>query len=153
MKVVFWYSGSENPDYLEDGIAPLNKRIQKYIPFEHQLLSLGKVKDPEKRMEKEKDAVLKALKPGDYLILLDENGQSFTSQAFAVYLQQCFNQGHQRLIFLAGSSHGFHKELKQNAHGLLALSQMTFNHEHIRLIFTEQLYRALTIIHNEPYHH
>ncbi len=153
MKVAFWYSGIPTSEYLQKEIEDLSKRIQTYLPFETGVLNVGKAKKPAQKAEKEKDQVIKNLKKGDLLILLDEHGQSFTSQAFAVHLQQLFNQGHQRLIFLAGSAHGFHEELKKRADSKLSLSPMTFNHEHIRLIFVEQFYRALTIIHNQPYHH
>lgn len=153
MKFAFWYSGASNPVYLEEGMEKFIKRIKHYIPFETSHLNLGKVKYPEKKAEKEKDQVIKNLKQGDYLILLDEKGQNFTSEAFSSYLQHLFNQGHQRIIFLAGSAHGFHSGLKQKADAQLALSQMTLNHEHVRLFFIEQIYRALTIMHNAPYHH
>ncbi len=153
MKFAFWYSGASNPSYIEEGMEKFIKRINHYIPFEIDHLKLGKVKSPKKKAEKEKDLVLRNLKPADYLILLDENGQNFTSEAFSSYLQHLFNQGHQKIIFLAGGSHGFHEVLKQKADAQVALSQMTLNHEHVRLFFIEQVYRALTIIHNAPYHH
>ena len=153
MKVELWYSGAETSAHLQKEIEVFQKRLKKYLPFATQLIHTAKTKNPEQRMEKEKDQVRKHLKPGDYLVLLDEHGKEFTSKTFADHLQHLFNQGRQRLIFLAGSSHGFHEELQSKADEKVALSQMTFNHEHTRLIFTEQLYRCMTIIHNEPYHH
>lgn len=153
MKVELWTCGAQNMKYLQEGVDTYTQRLKKYFPFQHQHFNAGKAKTSEERMEKEKSQVEKQLKSGDYLLLLDEHGQTFTSDAFAVYLQQLFNRGDQRLIFLAGSSHGFHPSLKERANAMLALSQMTFNHEHTRLLFLEQLYRAMTLIHNEPYHH
>lgn len=153
MKVELWTCGAQNMKYLQEGFDTYAQRLNKYFPFRHQHFNAGKAKSPDERMEKEKNQIEKQLKPGDCLILLDEHGQTFTSDAFAVYLQQLFNRGDQRLIFLAGSSHGFHQALKDKAHTMIALSQMTFNHEHTRLIFMEQLYRAMTLINNEPYHH
>ena len=153
MKVEFWYSGAETPPHLQKEIDVFQKRLKKYLPFTTQLIQIAKTKNPEQRALKEKEQVNKSLKAGDHFVLLDENGRQFTSKGFANHLQQLFNQGNQRLIFLAGSSHGFHEELKRRADEQVSLSLLTFNHLHSRLIFVEQLYRCMTIIRNEPYHH
>ena len=153
MKVEFWYSGNETARPLQAAIEPYEKRLGQYIPFRKQLISLPKGQSGEQRAYKEQERVLKALKPTDHLILLDENGKSYSSRSLAAHLEGLFQLSQQRLIFLASSSHGFHSALKARANELIALSQLTFNHEHARLIFIEQLYRCLTLMHNDPYHH
>lgn len=153
MKVFFWYSGGETNPELQKAVAAYEKRLNKYIPFQQTLFSIPKGLSLEQRTQKEKDKVLRHLKPGDFLVLLDEFGQNFSSVELADYLQELFHGPYQRLIFLAGSSHGFHEALKSRSDAKIALSKLTLNHEHVRLIFMEQLYRCMTIINNDPYHH
>ena len=102
--------------------------------------------------ETEGEAVLRRIKPGDFLILLDEKGRSFRSVDFAQYLQQLESRV-SHLIFLVGGPYGFSGKVYERAGAKLALSEMTFPHQLVRLIFLEQLYRACTINRNEPYHH
>jgi 23S rRNA (pseudouridine1915-N3)-methyltransferase len=153
MKIAFWYSGNETSRELAAVIAAYEKRLRRYIQLEQQLIPLPKGQEGDKRAIKERDKVLKQLKQGDTLILLDEQGKKLTSKGFADYLQNQLNTAQQRIIFLAGASHGFHEDLRNQADDKLALSSLTLNHEHARLIFIEQLYRIFTIIHNDPYHH
>jgi 23S rRNA (pseudouridine1915-N3)-methyltransferase len=153
MKIAFWYSGNETSRELAAVIAAYEKRLRRYIQLEQQLIPLPKGQEGDKRAIKERDKVLKQLKQGDTLILLDEQGKKLTSKGFADYLQNQLNTAQQRIIFLAGASHGFHEDLRNRADNKLALSSLTMNHEHARLIFMEQLYRVFTIIHNAPYHH
>lgn len=153
MRVLFWYSGGKTNQELQKAVAAYEKRLSKYIPFQQTLFSIPKGLSPEQRTKKEKDKVLRHLKAGDHLILLDESGQNYSSIELADYLQELFHGPHQRLIFLASSSHGFHEALKSRADAKIALSRLTLNHEHVRLIFMEQLYRCMTIINHDPYHH
>ena len=95
----------------------------------------------------------KSLKDGDYVVLLDEGGKEFRSVDFARYLEQKQQSVSRRLVFIVGGPYGFSQDVKNRANEKISLSKMTFSHEMIRLIFTEQLYRAMTIINNEPYHH
>ena len=97
--------------------------------------------------------ILNALKPGDFLVLLDERGKEFSSMQFSDYLQRKMNSGLRRLVFVVGGPYGFSKDVYNKADEKLSLSKMTFSHEMIRLFFTEQIYRAMTIIRGEPYHH
>lgn len=97
--------------------------------------------------------MLDALKPGDCLVLLDERGKEFTSVAFADYLQRKMNAGLRRLVFVIGGPYGFSQSVYDRADEKISLSKMTFSHEMIRLFFTEQIYRAMTIQRGEPYHH
>ena len=91
--------------------------------------------------------------PGDYIVLLDEHGKEFTSTQFASYLEKKMSNVAKRLIFVIGGPYGFSQRIYNAAQEKISLSKMTFSHQMIRLIFTEQLYRAMTILNNEPYHH
>ncbi|OFY27506.1 MAG: hypothetical protein A2X09_07480 [Bacteroidetes bacterium GWF2_43_11] len=104
-------------------------------------------------MQREAEAQLKLISQSDYTVLLDEGGIEFTSVEFSKFLQQRMNQGIRQLNFIVGGAYGFDPEVKQKASFKLALSKMTFPHQLVRLLFMEQLYRAFTILKNEPYHH
>jgi 23S rRNA (pseudouridine1915-N3)-methyltransferase len=143
MKTEFWCFGKTEEPYLREGIEQYIKRLKHYLNFGYHELS---GKDREKEIDK-------LLKANDYLVLLDERGQEFTSKSFAQFLQQKFNSVAGRLIFLVGDAYGFPESISKRADFKLALSQLTFTHEMVRLIFLEQLYRGMTILKNEKYHH
>lgn len=103
--------------------------------------------------EKEGDAILRQLEAGSYVILLDEAGKTYSSRRFADHLQKRFNSGGKSLVFVIGGPYGFSDALKKRANERLSLSPMTFSHQMVRLIAVEQIYRAMTILRNEPYHH
>lgn len=104
--------------------------------------------------EAEGAGILKLLKPDDYVVLLDERGKEYRSVELAARLNKLFtSQGNRRLVFIIGGPYGFSPQVQAVATGRLSLSKMTFSHQMVRLIFAEQLYRAMTILHNEPYHH
>ncbi len=107
---------------------------------------------PEQRKEKEGRLIIEQIGRHDHCILLDERGKKFDSKTFAKYLQERMNRSTKSLLFIIGGPWGFSEEVKNSAKMLLSLSPMTFSHQLIRLIFMEQLYRAYTIIHNQPYH-
>lgn len=107
----------------------------------------------EVQKEKEGELILKALQPGDYLVLLDEGGREFRSVEFAAYMEQKMNSVPKRLVFLVGGPYGFSPKVYEAAREKLSLSRMTFSHQMVRLLFVEQLYRAMTILHGTPYHH
>lgn len=117
-----------------------------------ELKGLAKLSEAEIR-QREGEQILAQLKPGDYLVLLDEKGTCFRSQAWAQHLQQTFNRGPKRLIFAVGGPYGFSKEVQAQAQESLSLSPMTFSHQLVRALFLEQLYRAFSILHGAPYHH
>ncbi len=96
---------------------------------------------------------MKQLETSDFVILLDENGKEFSSVNFSAYLQKRMNTGLKRLVFIIGGPYGFSTEVYSRANSKLSLSKMTFSHQMIRVFFIEQLYRAFTILRNEPYHH
>ena len=105
--------------------------------------------------QKSREAALfhKLIQPGDLVVLLDENGKEMSSTAFSDFLNQRFLSGARSMNFLAGGPYGFDETLPKRADFILSLSKMTFSHQMVRLFFTEQLYRALTILRGEPYHH
>ncbi len=105
----------------------------------------------QKRVEGE--AILRLIQTSDYVALLDEKGLQPTSEEYAEWLQKRMASGCKRLVFIIGGPYGFSQEVYERANGKISLSKMTFSHQIVRAIFTEQLYRAFTIINNEPYHH
>lgn len=130
------------------------RRIGHYIGFE--LVELPYVRgyrDSESQKRAEGDAILKRLTAADTVVLLDERGREMTSVEFARFLEGRMNAGIKRLVFIIGGPYGFSQEVYSRADRLLGLSQMTFTHEMVRLFFTEQVYRAMTILRGEPYHH
>lgn len=130
------------------------RRIGHYIGFELvELPDTRGCRDSESQKRAEGDAILKRLTAADTVVLLDERGREMTSVEFARFLEGRMNAGIKRLVFIIGGPYGFSQEVYSRADRLLGLSQMTFTHEMVRLFFTEQVYRAMTILRGEPYHH
>ncbi len=156
MKISLVVIGKTNGKFLIDGIAEYTKRLSYYIPF--NILYLPDSKNNKKLSEDQQktiegNTILGALENSDYVVLLDEHGKEFTSVEFSKYIEKKMSTVPKRLVFIVGGPYGFSQEVKIRANEKISLSKMTFSHEMIRLIFTEQLYRAMTIINNEPYHH
>lgn len=131
-------------------------RLKYYIPFEMVVIpELKNTKNMSvgEQMEKEADLILKNIENGDEVILLDEKGKQFTSVGFAAFLEKKMLASHKRIIFVVGGPYGFSERVYQRANGKISLSTMTFSHQMIRVIFVEQVYRAMTILKGEPYHH
>lgn len=155
MQVELWQTGKTKESYLEAGIGHYTKRLKHYLRF--QILTFPDQKNtaswsPDQFREKEGQSVLEKLRPDDYLVLLDERGQIFTSVGFSKFLEKTLAESPRRLIFLIGGAYGFSDAVRQAARTSLSLSALTFPHQLVRLIFLEQLYRACTIMRNEPYH-
>lgn len=141
---------------LKSLIAAYEKRLGFYTKFEMEIIpDLKKAKNLDENQQKQKEGelILKKVQNSDFMVLLDENGKEFTSIKFADYLQKRLNSGLKQLIFVIGGPYGFSPEVYQRANAKIALSRLTFSHQMVRLFFTEQLYRAFTILKNEPYHH
>lgn len=156
MKIVLLVVGKTTESYFVQGIEEYSKRLAHYVPFELTVipeLRNTKSLSTDQQKEREADLILKALQPGDYLVLLDEHGREFTSLQFASYLEKKMANIAKRLVFVVGGPYGFSNRVYQAAQEKISLSKMTYSHQMIRLIFTEQLYRAMTILNNEPYHH
>lgn len=141
---------------LQQLISTYEKRLSYYINFELQLLpdiKNSKSLSEEQQKIKEGELILSYVEPSHHLILLDERGKEYTSIAFADELQKKMNTGIKQLTFVIGGPYGFSQAVYQRANSKLSLSKLTFSHQMIRLFFLEQLYRAFTILRNEPYHH
>ena len=155
MKVELWMIGKTNEAYLKEGIQLYKKRLDRYLPFQIQLFSDVKHANklsPNELKQKEGALLLSKLKSDDYYILFDERGKQMKSVDFARFLEHKLQLSHKRIIFQIGGAYGFSEAVYQRANAQLGLSQMTFSHQMIRLFFVEQLYRAMTILRNEPYH-
>ncbi|MDE6296597.1 MAG: 23S rRNA (pseudouridine(1915)-N(3))-methyltransferase RlmH, partial [Muribaculaceae bacterium] len=107
----------------------------------------------ERQKEAEGEIILSKLQPSDFVVLLDERGKEYSSMEFAGYIEKQMLSGRKRLVFVVGGPYGFSQSVYDRSDGKVSLSRMTFNHEMVRLFFTEQLYRAMTILRGEPYHH
>ena len=156
MKISLIVIGKTDASYFVDAINEYKNRLVHYIPFEMEIIpDIKNVKNlrEEQQKEKEGELILKMLQPGDYLGLLDEHGKSFTSMEFATYLERKMHVVSKRLVFVIGGPYGFSEAVYKAASEKISLSKMTFSHQMIRLIFVEQIYRAMTILNNEPYHH
>lgn len=156
MKIKLIVIGKTDKRYLQDGLTIFNKRVIHYIPYEFQVLpDIKNSKNLSESLQKEKEGelLLTQLNPGDELILLDERGSEFSSPEFARFLEKKMLGGTKTLVFVIGGPYGFSQKIYDAAKSKISLSKMTFSHQLIRLIFAEQLYRALTILKGEPYHH
>ncbi len=141
--------------YLQEGCAQYLQRLQRFIPVEVQTIVAQKkwnqlsVAD---RKQAEGERMLSLVQAQDQLYLLDERGKQMSSVDFAAHLNDLLSFGAGNLLFAIGGAHGFSPEVYARANGKLSLSKMTFTHQMIRLLFFEQLYRAMTILHHHPYH-
>ena len=148
--------GKTRSRLLADGVDEYTARINRYLPFETLFLpDVRTTRTMTEAMQKELEGqmMLERLQPSDYVMLLDERGTEMTSREFAGFMDRMMSIVPKRLLFIVGGPYGFSKSVYDRADGLLSLSKMTFSHEMIRLFFTEQLYRAMTILRGEPYHH
>ena len=148
--------GKTDSAALQQLISTYEKRLVRYINFELQLLpdiKNSKSLTEELQKIKEGELILSNVESSHYLILLDERGKEYTSVAFADELQKKMNTSIKQLTFVIGGPYGFSQEVYNRTNGKLSLSKLTFSHQMIRLFFIEQLYRAFTILRNEPYHH
>ncbi|WP_250434531.1 23S rRNA (pseudouridine(1915)-N(3))-methyltransferase RlmH [Hanstruepera flava] len=148
--------GKTDSKQLQSLIDDYTKRLGHYIRFDLEIIpDLKKVKHLSEIQQKQKEGelILSKLQPTDVVILLDENGKQYDSVGFSDYLQKHMNSGIKQLVFIIGGPYGFSEDIYNKSHRKLSLSQMTFSHQMVRLFIVEQLYRAFTILKNEPYHH
>ncbi len=156
MKIKLLAIGKTDDKNLQILIDDYQKRLKHYIGFEFEILSdIKNVKNLSQKQQKEKEGelILKKLKPTDTLIVLDEKGKEFSSVGFSGFLQKKMNSGIKQLVFVIGGPYGFSQEVYKKAQGKISFSKMTFSHQMFRLFVVEQIYRAFTILKNEPYHH
>lgn len=148
--------GKTDDKNLQTLIEQYQKRLSFYIKFDLEIIpDIKNVKNLSEKEQKEREGelILSKINSTDELILLDENGKTFSSVGFSDYLQKKMNSGIKTLVFVIGGPYGFSEALYQKASGKVSLSQMTFSHQMVRLFVVEQIYRAFTILRNEPYHH
>jgi 23S rRNA (pseudouridine1915-N3)-methyltransferase len=156
MKIKLLVIGKTDDKYLQALIDTYEKRLKHYIKFELEIIpDIKNAKNLSEFQQKEKEGelILKKINATDFLLLLDENGTSFTSIEFSKYLQKKMNAATKQLVIVIGGPYGFSDAVYNKAKGQLSLSKMTFSHQMIRLFVVEQIYRAFTILRNEPYHH
>ncbi len=156
MKITLLAVGRTADRLYDAGIRDYLERTAHYISCDMEVipeLKNAKNLSREQQKEKEGELILKHIQPGDITVLLDEHGKEFTSTEFAAWIEKRMNAGVKRLVFVIGGPYGFSPSVFQAAHDKISLSRMTFSHQMVRLIFTEQLYRAMTILNNGPYHH
>lgn len=156
MKTILMVVGKTTDKPFAAAIQEYVTRISHYLSFCIETIpELKGTKSLSESEQKECEAKLirKALQPGDHIVLLDEHGKERRSIEFAQWLQKKMSAGPRRLVFVVGGPYGFAPSIHQLAAEEISLSQMTLSHQMIRLLFTEQMYRALTILNGEPYHH
>jgi 23S rRNA (pseudouridine1915-N3)-methyltransferase len=156
MKIILLTVGKTTNTHLIKLQEEYQNRLKFYIPFESIVipeLKNTKSLSVTEQLEKEADLILKQFETNDEIILLDEKGKQFTSVGFSDFISKKMLASHKRMIFVVGGPYGFSERIYQRARGMVSLSSMTFSHQMIRLIFVEQLYRAMTILKGEPYHH
>ena len=148
--------GKTDDKKLDELIIGYLNRLKHYVRFEVVVIpQLKNTKNLNEQTQKTKEGeeILKQIIPSDHMVLLDEKGKEFSSVEFSKYLQKQMNSGLKRLVFVIGGPYGFDEAVSARSNSSISLSKMTFSHQMVRLFFVEQVYRAFTILRNEPYHH
>ena len=156
MKIECWAIGKPHESYVDEGVKDFTKRIENYFPFEWRLFSLKKNAGSlysERLKQEESLLIIGSLKPGDWLVSLDEKGRLLNSRKLAGFIQDRGNESIKRLIFLIGGAYGLDEAVLKKSNFVWSLSDLTFPHQLVRLILAEQIYRACSIGRNEKYHH
>jgi 23S rRNA (pseudouridine1915-N3)-methyltransferase len=156
MKVILLFTGKTEDTYLKEGIEVYLKRLRRYIPTEIKIISepRKKTKVYSGKVKIRESEKIKSLSGNtSFLVLLDQRGKHLNSEDFAGFIENVMNRGYKEIIFATGGAYGFSDDFSSNADSIISMSEMTFTHQMVRLILAEQLYRAMTIIKGEPYHH
>jgi len=156
MNINFTAVGKTDISFVNEGTEEYFKRIKRYVNFEFRVIKdIKNTKNLDENVQKqlEGEKILLTLGNNDVVVLLDENGKDMSSKELSVFLEKQMNSSVKNLVFVVGGPYGFSDPVYHRADFKISLSRMTFSHQLIRLIFAEQLYRAFTIIKNEPYHH
>lgn len=155
MKITLLVVGKTTDSHIQALLQDYQKRLGHYIPFSLTVipeLKNTKSLTSEQQKQAEGELILRNMTVSTDMILLDERGKEFRSVEFADYVQKKMSSGRD-LVFVVGGPYGFSEAVYQRANGQISLSQMTFSHQMVRLFFVEQIYRAMTILRGEPYHH
>ena len=156
MKTTLLVVGKTVEQHYITAINDYLQRTKRYISFDMEVipeLKNTKSLSAEQQKEKEGDLICKALQQGDVVVLLDEHGKQMRSTEFAEWMKKKMNTVNKRLVFVIGGPYGFSQKVYDVASEKISMSKMTFSHQMIRVIFVEQIYRAMTILNNGPYHH
>ena len=156
VKILLLTIGSTDKQYMREGIDDYVKRLSFYLPFEMKVIPDIKNRSSlstELQKEKEGQLILNQISSGDFLVLLDERGSEFSSLGFSKWIEKKMIAATRQLVFVIGGPYGFSNTVYQRSDIKISMSKMTFSHQMARMIFVEQIYRAMTIIKNEPYHH
>ncbi len=156
MKILLIQIEKTTDSYLAEGVKVYTERLKNYVSFSTETISMPKIvrqKPFEDQKRAEALEIQKLLEPSDFLVCMDEHGKQFTSVQFADFLNKRMVSGCKRVVFLIGGPFGIDKSILDKSSYVLSLSNMTFSHQMIRMIFFEQVYRAMTILRGEPYHH
>jgi 23S rRNA (pseudouridine1915-N3)-methyltransferase len=156
VKIVILFIGKTDKEYIKKGIEDYAHRLNFYLPVELKIIpDVKKTGNLSEELQKEKEGklILEHAAQGDQLVLLDEKGKEFSSVEFSRWIEKKMIAGTRQLIFVVGGPYGFSKAVYEKAGFSISLSKMTFSHQMVRMIFVEQLYRSMTILRNEPYHH
>lgn len=156
MKLVLLLTGKTDKTWIRDGVAEYEKRISKYARFE--IITLPDVRNPgnrnpERVMAKEAEKMFSVFKSDDFVVLLDEQGRGYSTVEMASWLRTSMLLPKKRIVFVVGGPWGFDPSVRARADHLLSLSRLTFSHQLVRLLFAEQIYRVLSVIAGDPYHH
>jgi 23S rRNA (pseudouridine1915-N3)-methyltransferase len=155
MKIIFLWTGKTAEPWLQEGIAEYERRIGHYVPLAVEYVTPGKCpkRDIEQQKTAEGDILLGKVDASDELYLLDERGQSLSSEELASFLQKKMSAGTKKLVLAVGGPYGFSQKVIHRADGQISFSKLTFPHQMVRLLLAEQIYRACTILRGESYHH
>ncbi|NHB69698.1 23S rRNA (pseudouridine(1915)-N(3))-methyltransferase RlmH [Perlabentimonas gracilis] len=156
MKITILAIGKTNINFVNEGISEYLKRLKRYIKVEIQIIAdvkNSKNLTAPQLIQKEEELLLNALSSDSYVVLLDEKGKECTSVELSQFVEGKMISGTKEVVFVIGGAYGVSNAIKQRANEQLSMSQLTFSHQMIRLILIEQIYRAMTIIRGEPYHH
>ena len=156
MKTTLLVVGKTNGELYNKAIDDYIERTKHFISFDMEVIAeLKNTRNLtiDQQKEKEGELICKTFQPGDVIVLLDENGKEFRSVEFANWMEKKLANVNKRLVFVVGGPYGFSPKVYQTAHEKISLSRMTFSHQMVRLIFVEQLYRAMSILNAGPYHH
>lgn len=156
MKLQFWSVGKNHEAYIKPGVEDFTRRISRYYPVEWNIVPVPKnagLLSETDLKKKEGGIIMNLLSKDDYLVTLDERGQQVSSEQLAAFVQARANESVRQVIFLIGGAYGLDETILQRANFKWSLSHLTFPHQLVRLILSEQVYRACTILRNEKYHH
>ena len=156
MKTTLIVVGRTVENYFINAIEEYVKRTQRYLQFNIEVIpELKNTKNLSENVQKEIEGelIINSLQPGDNVVLLDEGGKEMRSVEFAEYMRKKMNTINKRLVFVIGGPYGFSQDVYKRTDEKMSLSKMTFSHQMVRLIFVEQLYRAMSILNGSPYHH